>query len=108
MRTNETLDIDAVSQDDPFAFSLPLSVASLFTIIVMSHGPKGGACREEDSEEWKEVHGNNNVCLCTDLTCPPESLPGRCVAGAPGLPFSGACEFYAFPPNANFTFSAIY
>lgn len=51
-------------------FFLPLSVASLFTVILMSHGPKGGAYREEDSEERKEVHGNNHVCLCTDLTVP--------------------------------------
>lgn len=46
MRTNEILDIDAVSQGDSFAFSLPLSVGSLFTAILMSHGPKGGAYRE--------------------------------------------------------------
>lgn len=51
MRTNETLVIDALSQDNPFAFSLPLSVASLFTVILMSRGPKGGAYREEDNEE---------------------------------------------------------
>lgn len=62
MRTNEILDIDAASQDDSFVFSLPVSA------IVMSHGPKGGAYREEDSEEWKEVHGNNHACLCTDST----------------------------------------
>lgn len=70
MRTNETLYIDAASQDDSFVFSLSVSVASLFTVILMSHGPKGRAYREEDSEKQKEVYGNNHVCLCTDSTVP--------------------------------------